>query len=143
MSQFVGITGSHNAIVCRACFVELLLLSLTVFHSVSAQAVPIGTTHGAATGQRTCERWGIAEIQLTGPRNGNPFVDVQLSATFELDDEKRTVAGFYDGNGEYRIRFMPEKLGEWRYATHSNVAALDGKRGQISVIPPTGNNNGP
>ncbi len=29
---------------------------------------------------------------------------------------------------EYRIRFMPDALGSWRYSTRSNRSELDGRR---------------
>jgi hypothetical protein len=35
------------------------------------------------------EQWGVYEVQLKGPTNGNPFVDVRLSAVF--DNGNRTV----------------------------------------------------
>ena len=31
---------------------------------------------------RTVERWDIFDLSLTGPAEGNPFVDVSLTATF-------------------------------------------------------------
>jgi hypothetical protein len=89
------------------------------------------------------ERWSIFEVELRGPSRGNPYVDVNLSATFELGDQRRTVAGFYDGEGIYRIRFMPEEIGDWRYVTQSNVSELDGKNGEFRVVPATGGNHGP
>ena len=55
----------------------------------------------------SCEQWGQHEIVLKGPADGNPFLDVELSATFTQGDRSLKVAGFYDGNGTYRIRFMP------------------------------------
>ena len=42
-------------------------------------------------------------------RSGNPFVDVQLTATFQQGDDKHMVSGFYDGEGIYRVRFMPDE----------------------------------
>ena len=38
------------------------------------------------------EQWDIFEIELDGPTDGNPFLDVELSGTFETDGEKQTVA---------------------------------------------------
>ncbi len=32
------------------------------------------------------ERWSIYEIELNGPIDGNLFLEVQLSARFQLDD---------------------------------------------------------
>ena len=47
----------------------------------------------------------------TGPSDGNPFLDVELTATFEPTARQQTVTGFYDGDGIYRMRFMPDKVG--------------------------------
>jgi hypothetical protein len=89
------------------------------------------------------EQWGILEVELQGPDSGNPFVDVQLTATFEQGDDKQTVTGFYDGGGTYRVRFMPDKPGHWTYTTQSNVADLNGKTGEFDVAPPSKGNHGP
>lgn len=67
--------------------------------------------------------WGMFELELEGPREGNPFVDVTVSATFAHGGRHVTVEGFYDGNGTYRVRFMPDEIGEWRYETASPVSA--------------------
>ena len=73
------------------------------------------------------EQWGLFELSLTGPAGGNPFVDVELSATFTQGDRSVTAAGFYDGDGVYRVRFMPPAPGEWNYTTKSNRPELAGK----------------
>ena len=41
------------------------------------------------------EQWGIFEIALDGPRSGNPFTEVQLSAAFVRGVEKREVAAHH------------------------------------------------
>src|SRR5262245_56940218 len=89
------------------------------------------------------EQWGIFEVVLKGPVTGNPFVDKKLLATFAHGGNKQTVTGFYDGDGTYRVRFMPDKVGAWQYTTSSNVAELDGKTGEFNVVAPTGSNHGP
>src|SRR4051812_15335631 len=68
--------------------------------------------------QPSTERWGLFEIPLHGPTNGNPFLDVQLSADFTSDAPTATanVSGFYDGTGTYRVRFMPTSEGRWHYS---------------------------
>jgi hypothetical protein len=89
------------------------------------------------------EQWGTAEVSLTGPTEGNPFIDVLLSARFFQDETSVEVDGFYDGDGVYRLRFMPEKQGKWRFVTKSNVPELDAQEGEFEVTPPTGHNHGP
>ncbi|HWB87537.1 MAG TPA: DUF5060 domain-containing protein [Bryobacteraceae bacterium] len=100
-----------------------------------------GTLAGAQ--ESHVERWGIYEVKLDGPKTGNPFLDVKLSASFQYEHRAVQVDGFYDGDGVYRIRFMPDELGQWTYRTSSNVAALDGKTGSFTVTAPSAGNHGP
>lgn len=97
----------------------------------------------AAAAPATVEQWDIFELSLPGPSDGNPFLEVELSATFTDGVRSVQVAGFYDGDGVYRIRFMPESTGEWRYETHSNRWPLTSKRGSFKVTPPGKGNHGP
>ena len=78
------------------------------------------------------EQWARFEVRLAGPSAGNPFVDVQLSAEFSNGQKRMRVDGFYDGEGVYRIRFMPTELGQWSYVTESNVDALSGQSGAFA-----------
>jgi hypothetical protein len=89
------------------------------------------------------EQWGVFELSLKGPTNGNPFTDVSLSARFTQGTNSVEASGFYDGNGVFRVRFMPDKQGRWNYRTASNVRNLDGKTGSFSVSRPRSQNHGP
>ena len=89
------------------------------------------------------EQWGLWEITLDGPHDGNPYVDVHVSATFQHDKERIVVPGFYDGEGAYRIRFSPPAQGKWRYETRSSRPELNGKSGSFTARPPAGKNHGP
>lgn len=91
----------------------------------------------------TVERWGIFEAAFHGPSSGNPFIDVEFSAVFKQADQTITVPGFYDGDGIYRIRFMPPTTGPWIYRTVANHQTLDGRSGQFSVAPASPSNHGP
>jgi len=90
------------------------------------------------------ERWGLFEVAVDEvPLRGNPFTDVRVTARFEQDGRAFDVEGFYDGDGVYRIRFMPDALGLWRYATQSAEPALNGRRGQFTCVAPSPGNHGP
>ncbi|TYB52373.1 DUF5060 domain-containing protein [Nonomuraea sp. PA05] len=91
----------------------------------------------------TVERWGVHEIELTGPSDGNPFADVRLSARFQFRNRIVEADGFYDGDGVYRVRFMPDAVGPWSYTTVSNVTELDGHAGAFEVSPASEGNHGP
>ncbi|WP_019536730.1 DUF5060 domain-containing protein [Paenibacillus ginsengihumi] len=89
------------------------------------------------------ERWGRFELALKGPAEGNPFRDVSLSARFQYRNRIVEADGFYDGDGVYRIRFMPDQPGVWRYETRSSCKELDGACGEFVCIPPSPGNHGP
>ena len=76
-------------------------------------------------------QWGIYEISLKGTSANNPFTDVKLSAVFQYKNITIEPEGFYNGNGEYIIRFMPNAAGEWTYVTKSNIKELNGKTGKF------------
>ncbi len=98
-----------------------------------------------ATGDTTphVERWGLWDMTLDGPANGNPYVEVRLTATFERGDRRIIVPGFWDGGDTYRIRFSPPEEGEWRFVTGSNRPEMDGRRGKLTAVAPAGTNHGP
>jgi hypothetical protein len=89
------------------------------------------------------EQWGLHEISLKGPSSGNPYIEVQWSATFTQGDRVAVVPGFWDGGDTYRVRFGPPSHGEWRYETRSATPELNGRTGAFTVTAPTGNNHGP
>lgn len=89
------------------------------------------------------EQWSTFELGLKGSAQGNPFVDVALSARFTLGERSLEVPGFYDGAGSYKIRFMPDVVGTWSYETHSNRAELHGRKGSVLVKAPSRSNHGP
>ena len=88
------------------------------------------------------EKWGRFEVCYNTSVKGNPY-DVDLSATFTNGGETMTVKGFYDGDGRFVIRFMPDKEGQWNFTTHSKVRALNGKKGSFLCTPPSEGNHGP
>jgi len=91
----------------------------------------------------TVPKWNVLEITLKGPRGGNPFKEVQFSAVFQNGGEKFTARGFYDGGGDYKIRFMPPSEGEWHFRTLSNESKLDGHEGMFLCTPADSGSHGP
>jgi hypothetical protein len=87
--------------------------------------------------------WATYELTLAGPSEGNPFADVELRAVFRQGERQVQVNGFYDGEGNYRLRFLPDSTGTWSYQTSSNVAALDGTSGSVDVGPAQPGHHGP
>ncbi|WP_210204310.1 DUF5060 domain-containing protein [Devosia submarina] len=87
--------------------------------------------------------WATYELTLEGPSQGNPFADVKLRAVFSQGERQVRVNGFYDGDGQYKLRFLPETTGAWSYETSSNVPALDGVAGSFEVGPAQPGHHGP
>jgi hypothetical protein len=89
----------------------LLLMVLLYFPASFAQA------------QVTVGQWDRFEASLTNATfYDDPYRDVTLNVTYTKPDaSKVNFWGFYDGNDTWRIRFMPDQLGEWTYdATFSD-----------------------
>jgi hypothetical protein len=89
------------------------------------------------------EKWDIYELSLSGPTAGNPFVGIQFSAVFKHGDQTFEPEGFYDGNGLFKIRFMPNAEGLWTYQTKSNYEVLNDKKGQFTCKAASSGNHGP
>jgi hypothetical protein len=102
-----------------------------------------GSAGAADPAGATTEQWGIFEAVFQGPANGNPFIDVQLTARFTNGGRTLEASGFYDGEGTYRVRFMPDRPGSWEYRTRSNRPELDGKTGTFPCVKPAATNHGP
>src|SRR5262245_38149502 len=124
MSQSVD-SSDKSVRVLRRAVLALTIMPVIATHvcvqqtTSSVASEPVAPSSVAQNGQP--EQWGMFEVNLPGPKNGNPFVDVQFAATFQQGDDKHVVNGFYDGEGVYRVRFMPPKTGRWDYATRSNA----------------------
>ncbi len=91
--------------------------------------------------QEKVECWDRFELALRHKAGGNPF-SVKVSATFTNGQTSKTVAGFYDGDNTYRIRFMPTEAGEWKYVTSSSAGAMSRQKGSFTAVPASQNNHG-
>jgi len=114
----------------------------TKFFCIGAFIASLGVAAAFAAGN-TVEQWGVFEAAYQGPTNGNPFLDVTFSARFTQSNLTVAVNGFYDGDGIYRIRFMPSTQGQWSYETASNAKKLNHVRDNFTVVAPSAGNHGP
>ena len=89
------------------------------------------------------QQWEVFELVLPGPSEGNPFTDVTLAATFALGHRSTHVDGFYDGDGRYKVRFMPDAQGQWSFTTESSAPALSGKTGEFTCTASLPEAHGP
>ena len=88
------------------------------------------------------ERWGMFELSLPGKTEGNPFTDYEIRGRFEGRHEDVMVSGFYDGDGIYRIRFMPSWTGEYRWTVFGSFSDTE-ISGSFRVTEASEGNHGP
>ena len=68
------------------------------------------------------EKWGLFEVYFNGKTQGNPFTDYGIKGKFVGDNEEVTVDGFYDGDGVYKVRFMPSFEGKYTYTVSPRLS---------------------
>lgn len=88
------------------------------------------------------EKWDVFELVLKGRRDKNPYVDYDIFGTFHGAQECKKVDGFYDGDGTYRIRFMPSFEGKYDYVIGGSFGE-ESYSGSFEVIPAVKENHGP
>lgn len=57
--------------------------------------------------EKQVEKWDVLEVTVEGHSDKNPFVDYEIQGIFTGKHETVTVDGFYDGEGVYKVRYMP------------------------------------
>lgn len=87
------------------------------------------------------EQWGLFELTLTGKKDGNPFTDYEIWAQFTSEKETKTVAGFYDGDGIYKVRFMPSATGIYHYTVSGSFSDTP-TEGDVEATAPGQDNHG-
>lgn len=87
-------------------------------------------------------RWGVFEVSCAGICEGNPFVERTITGTFAGPRETVKTDGFYDGDGVYRVRFMPSYEGEYTFRIEGNYGG-GVQEGSFVVGPPAEGNHGP
>lgn len=88
------------------------------------------------------EKWGVFTFKVKGISAGNPFTDYQITGQFSNCCENKTVAGFYDGDGIYIVRFMPSFTGKYTYRI-SGSFSNEIYEGGFESVAPGENNHGP
>lgn len=91
---------------------------------------------------RTVEKWGMIEIAVHGYQDGNPFTEQTFTGTFKGKNETVKTVGFYDGDGVYKVRFMPSFEGEYTYETEGSFEGSK-TQGSFTVTMPCEGNHGP
>ncbi|MEH7545699.1 DUF5060 domain-containing protein [Neobacillus vireti] len=92
---------------------------------------------------RQIEKYNIFEGSVRGTEPSKSNVKVDFTGTFRKDDKTVKINGFYNGNGEYLIRFMPDEVGIWHYELSLKAEEEINESGEFECIRETGNNHGP
>lgn len=87
------------------------------------------------------EKWGVFEVACKGFREGNPFTDYTVKGTFTGKNETVETDGFYDGDGIYKVRFMPSFEGIYEYRIEGTFAD-EPVTGTFEVTAPSEGNHG-
>ncbi|MFC1766391.1 DUF5060 domain-containing protein, partial [Planctomycetota bacterium] len=87
----------------------------------------------------TLKKWQMVSLPFDGPPTDkladghNPF-DVELKCRFtHAEGDSIVVPGFYNGDNQWLVRFMPNREGTWTWSSRSSIGAMDGKSGTIEV----------
>ena len=74
---------------------------------------------------KSTAKYDMFEVSLEGPSGGNPYIEQSVSGVFRGAHEEKEVDGFYDGDGIYRVRFMPSFEGDYNFSIKASF--LDGE----------------
>ena len=95
-------------------FVPLPYSALRVFddHSSKNDTVPV---------------YSVNEWTFTGkpPNNSSKESNIYM----EIDGQR--IEGYYEGNGNYKVRFVPKKVGNWHYTLICDDSDIDGAKGEF------------
>ncbi|HHV10856.1 MAG TPA: DUF4038 domain-containing protein [Clostridiales bacterium] len=91
------------------------------------------------------EQYSIFEATIQSPAPHNSHVDVDFYGIFLKDGQETggiRIKGFYAGNGDYKIRFMPKEEGLWHFTLYLNSPDRVTESGTFECIRATGLNHG-
>ena len=69
------------------------------------------------------KQYEMFELIFPGEVLTDRWAQIDLTAEFACGDVCKTVKGFYDGEGRYIVRFLPETAGEWQWKVSGAVNA--------------------
>ena len=70
------------------------------------------------------------ELRFDGEKLADSWAGIDLTAVFACEGETKTVKGFYDGDGKYAVRFLPEHPGEYTWQV---TGAVNGSGKEICL----------
>ena len=69
------------------------------------------------------KQYEMFELVFPGETLRDDWAQIDLTAEFTCGKTAKTVKGFYDGEGRYIVRFLPETAGEWHWRVTGAVNA--------------------
>jgi hypothetical protein len=100
---------------------------------VKVQSRPISSYRRNTNINDKIEVFEVLELVYNGPDLG----EARDQSVFLLVVQGQEFEGFYCGNGEYKVRFMPKSIGTWSYVTKSDIAELNGQTGSFTSVQET------
>lgn len=91
----------------------------------------------------TVARWGIFELAIPCREDDARYANAGLTGVFSKGDRQFHAAGFYDGKGAVRIRFMPDEEGVWSFLLEGSAIATERKTGEFLCLAQAANSRGP
>jgi hypothetical protein len=110
-------------------------ISPTIF-LVGGLLLTAGAAIVRAAPAATVKKWEPFEHAFENARAyADPYRDVTLDATFTRPDGTTiALGGFYDGGRTWRIRFMPDQNGSWKFRAAFSDGATGGE-GTFTCVP--------
>lgn len=96
---------------------------------------PHRTYHRNTTKRDEVEIFEVIEFVFDGPVIDKPLEELEKEVFFHMVVDKQRFDGYYCGNGQYKVRFMPKSLGDWEYVLESDIPELNGQCGQFISVP--------
>src|SRR4051812_37279093 len=81
-------------------------------------------------------QWGRFEAAFTAAEDTASDADFAVEFT-SPSDRQRIVPGFWDGGRTWRVRFLPDEEGTWRFRSRAKRdTGLDGQAGRFTCTRP-------
>ncbi len=100
---------------------------------VKVSSRPKSIIRHKADDHNTVEVFEVIEFCFDGPIRDLPYDEPIL----HLLVDKQKFEGYYCGNGQYKVRFMPKIIGEWSYTVESEIEAIHGLSGTFTSTAET------
>jgi hypothetical protein len=92
----------------------------------------------------TYQQYRVTQLTFTTDQNySNPVNDVNLICTFNgPNNTDYNIPGFWDGENNWKVRFMPTLAGNWSYVTSCipNDPCLNNQTGSFNAVAASGDN---